>query len=89
MDIWNDYGKKKYAPADTESVPILSEKIRKQKKNLSYISLTLGLIIAGLISTNAIMNIIIFGYFIQTCMITRIAYKLTNNKYGYEIYENI
>ena len=80
---------KKYAPADTESVPILSEKIRKQKKNLSYISLTLGLIIAGLISTNAIINIIIFGYFVQTCMITRLAYKLTNNKYGYEVYENI
>ena len=64
-------------------------KIRKQKKNLSYISLTLGLIIAGLISTNAIINIIIFGYFVQTCMITRLAYKLTNNKYGYEVYENI
>ena len=24
----------------------------------------------------------------QTCMITKLAYRLTNNKYGYEVYEN-
>lgn len=77
---------KKYAPADTEEVPILSEKIRKQKRILSYIFLTIGLLIAIFIKNPAISNIIIFGYLIQTFIITKFAYKLTNNKYGYEVY---
>lgn len=77
---------KKYAPADTEDVPILSEKVRKQKRILSYIFLILGLAIAAFVSNNIIANIIIYGYFVQTCMITKLAYKLTKNKYGYEVY---
>ena len=77
---------KKYAPADTEDVPILSEKVRKQKRILSYIFLILGLAISAFVSDNVIANIIIFGYFVQTCMITKLAYKLTKNKYGYEVY---
>lgn len=79
---------KLYAPADTENVPILSKKVRKQKQVLSYIVFTIGLVIAMFISNSLISNIIIFGYFIQTCMITRLAYRLTNNKYGYEVYKN-
>ena len=79
---------KLYAPADTEDVPIISKKVRKQKMILSYLFFIIGLIISVVVPSNIISNIIIFGYFIQTCMITRIAYKLTNNKYGYEIYEN-
>lgn len=77
-----------YAPADTEEVPIISKKIRKQKQILSYIFFIIGLVISVIIKNNIISNIIIFGYFIQTCMITRLAYKITNNKYGYELYEN-
>jgi accessory gene regulator B len=80
---------KKYAPADTEEVPIISEKVRKQKRILSYISLIVGLVIATIINDNVISNIIIFGYFTQTCMITPIAYKLTKNKYSYEVYEYV
>ena len=80
---------KLYAPADTENVPIISKKIRKQKQILSYIFFIVGLVIAIILKQNIISNIILFGYFIQTCMITRLAYKLTNNKYGYEVYENI
>lgn len=79
---------KLYAPADTENVPILSKKIRKQKQILSYITFIIGLIIALVIKNNIISNIIIFGYLMQTCMITKLAYRLTNNKYGYEVYEN-
>lgn len=79
---------KLYAPADTEDVPIISKKVRKQKQVLSYISFIIGLVIAVVIKNNVISNIIIFGYFVQTCMITRFAYKITNNKYGYEVYEN-
>lgn len=76
-----------YAPADTENVPILSKKVRKQKQVLSYITFTVGLAIALIIRNNIISNIIIFGYLMQTCMITKLAYRLTNNKYGYEVYE--
>ena len=79
---------KLYAPADTENVPILSKKIRKQKQILSYVTFIIGLIIALFIKNNIISNIIIFGYLMQTCMITKLAYRLTNNKYGYEVYEN-
>lgn len=77
-----------YAPADTEDVPIISKKVRKQKMILSYIFFILGLIISAVVPSNIISNLIIFGYFVQTCMITRLAYKLTNNKYGYEVYGN-
>lgn len=79
---------KLYAPADTENVPILSKKIRKQKQILSYMFFIIGLIIALFIKNNIISNIIIFGYFMQTCMITKLTYRLTNNKYGYEVYQN-
>jgi accessory gene regulator B len=79
---------KLYAPADTENVPILTKKERKQKKILSYIILTIALIIASIIPNNIITNIILFGYLIQTLNITKIAYRLTNNKYGYEVYSN-
>ena len=77
---------KLYAPADTENIPILRKKERKQKQILSYITLTVALIIAAVIRNNVIANIVIFGYLIQTCTITRIAYKLTDNKYGHEVY---
>lgn len=79
---------KKYAPADTENVPILQEKTRKQKKILSYITYTLGLIIALIIKDNVVSNIIIFGYLTQIMMITPLAYKITKNKYGYDVYND-
>ena len=80
---------KLYAPADTENVPILSKKERKQKQLFSYIVLTLEIIIAIMINNSTIAGIIIFGDFIQTLTITRIAYKITKNKYGHEVYANI
>lgn len=75
-----------YAPADTENVPILTKRERKIKKILSYIFLSLNMIVALFIPNMIISNILILGSFIQTISITRIAYKLTNNKYGYEEY---
>ena len=80
---------KLYAPADTENVPILREKERKQKQIFSYIVLTVEFIIAVFISSTTISGIIIFGDFIQTLTITRLAYKITDNKYGHEVYANI
>ena len=78
---------KLYAPADTENVPILRKKERRQKQILSYVTLTVALAIAGFINNMVISNIIIVGYLIQTCTITRLAYKITNNHYGHEVYD--
>lgn len=77
---------KLYAPADTENVPILRKKDRRKKQILSYIILTITLIIGVLINNYITSNIIIIGTFLQSLSITRLVYKLTNNKYGYEIY---
>ena len=79
---------KLYAPADTENVPILRKKERKQKQILAYIVLTIEFIIALTVNIPSVTTIIFIGDFIQTLMITRIAYKLTNNKYGHEVYAN-
>ena len=75
-----------YAPADTENVPILRKKDRRKKQVLAYITLTITLIIGAIINNQVISNIIIIGMFSQSITITKIAYKLTKNKYGYETY---
>lgn len=80
---------KLYAPADTENVPILRKQERRQKQIFSYVILTIEFIIAILINNTTIAGIIIFGDLIQTLTITRFAYKITDNKYGHEIYANI
>lgn len=77
---------KLYAPADTENLPILRKKERKQKQILSYIIITSEILIAIFIKNTTISGIIILGDFIQTLTITRIAYRVTHNKYGHEIY---
>lgn len=77
---------KKYAPADTDNIPILETKERDRKRKLSYLYLTLSLIVAAIVPNSTISNIIILGMFLQTLSITKIAYKLTKNKYGYEVY---
>lgn len=75
-----------YAPADTESLPILTKKERRIKKVLSYIFLSINMLVAIFIPNKTISNLLIFGTIIQTISITRIAYILTKNKYGYEEY---
>lgn len=77
---------KLYAPADTENVPILTKKDRRRQQMISYITFSVGLLVAGTINNPVVSNIIIFGYFLQSLMITKLAYRLTNNKYGYEVY---
>ena len=76
-----------YAPADTENIPIISKKERKRKKVLSYITLVLTLIASVFIKDSIISNILIFGVIVQSFMISRLAYLLTNNKYGYKVYQ--
>ena len=77
---------KLYAPADTENVPILSKNDRKKKQIIAYIAYSIGLIAALLIQDNVISNIVLFGNLLQTLTITKLAYRLTKNKYGYEVY---
>ena len=76
-----------YAPADTENVPIISKKERKIKKILSYIILSITLIVAVFIKDSMLSNILIVGTIIQSLFISRIAYKIKNNKYGHEVYK--
>lgn len=79
---------KLYAPADTENVPILNLKVRKKKQIFSYITFTIGLLVAAIIKNSTIANILILANLFQTITITRFIYKATNNKYGFEVYDN-
>lgn len=77
-----------YAPADTENVPILREADRRRKRILSYITLTIGLIVAMVINIPSISTILIFGNLVQTLSITKPIYRLAKCKYGYEVYQD-
>lgn len=76
-----------YAPADTVNLPILTKKERKTKKILSYIFLTINLIVAAFIPNTIISNLLIFGTLVQTFSITKLAYIITKNESGYELYK--
>lgn len=76
-----------YAPADTINLPILRKKERRLKKILAYIFMTVTLVFALIIKNNTISNILIFNTLIETLCITKIAYKLTKNQYGYKTYK--
>lgn len=76
----------KYAPADTEDVPVISKKERKKRKIISLILAIIMIIVGCLIKNNLISNMLLVGVLIQTISITRFAYKITNNKYGHEEY---
>ncbi|MCI9281594.1 MAG: accessory gene regulator B family protein [Bacilli bacterium] len=76
----------KYAPADTENIPILSKKERKVKKIKSYISLVVLLAIIIFVPDKTISGMLLYGIFLQDLTLTPIAYKLTKNKYSYEVY---
>jgi len=76
----------KYAPADTENIPILSKKERKIKKIKSYISLVILLAIIILIPDRIVSYMLLYGIFLQNLTLTPIAYRLTKNKYSYEVY---
>ena len=79
---------KLYAPADTENVPILNKDDRRKKQIVAYITYTIGLFAALVIPNATLSNILILSNFIQTLTITKFVYRLTNSKYGYEVYGN-
>ena len=72
-----------YAPADTDTVPILRKKDRKNKKIVSIVIVTLVITISILVHDRVISNMCIFGVFLQTITITKFIYKLLNVKLGY------
>lgn len=76
----------KYAPADTENIPILSKQERKTKRIKSYISLGILLTIIIFIPDKIVSYMLLYGIFLQDLTLTPIAYKLTKNKYSYEVY---
>lgn len=78
-----------YAPADTENIPIISKKQRKKQQILSYITMTLTILAGILVQNSVITNILVYGVLLQSLSISRIAYKITNNKYGYEEYTKL
>ena len=77
-----------YAPADTVNLPILRKKERKLKKILSYIFMSLTLIASLLIHDSTISNILLFNVIIESISISKLAYKLTKNEYGYKVYNS-
>jgi accessory gene regulator B len=76
----------KYAPADTENMPILRKKEIKSKKIKSYIALVILLSIIIFNPYKQFSYMIIYAIFLQNLTVLPISYKLTNNKHGYEIY---
>ena len=76
-----------YAPADTINVPILRKEERKFKKILSYIFVTIELLIALILKDSTLANILIFNVLIESICISKLAYKITKNEYGYTNYE--
>ena len=76
----------KYAPADTENMPILSKKEIKSKKVKAYISLVVLLSIIIFNPYKQFSYMIIYAMFLQNLTVLPISYKITNNKHGYEVY---
>ena len=76
----------KYAPADTENIPILSKQERKTKRIKAYISLGILLTIIVFVPDKIVSYMLLYGMFLQDLTLTPIAYKLTKNKYSYEVY---
>ena len=73
-----------YAPADTEMKPIVSKKLRRNLKIVSYVSMLAMMIIGRFLITDiTIRNIFIFGTFIQSITMLPISYRLIGTKYGF------
>ena len=76
----------KYAPADTENIPILTKKERKSKKIKAYISLVFLIAIILFYPNKMFSYMLVYGMFLQNITVLPISYKITNCKHGYEVY---
>ena len=77
---------KKYAPADTENIPILSKKERKSKRIKAYIYVVALLMLSLFIKDNVFSYMLIYGIILQNLTITPFAYTLTKCKHGFDVY---
>ena len=65
---------------------LIQKMFQSLEQILSYIALSVGLIVAAFVPRSELANILILGNLVQTLFITKLVYKITNNKYGYEVY---
>lgn len=73
----------KYAPADTDKVPIINMEKRKKKKLMSYLAVFIIYIFALFISSSQIIsNVCILSTLIQSLGMTPVAYKISKCEYG-------
>lgn len=74
-----------YAPADTENRPIMKESQRKRQKIVScFIVLIIYILSTFIITDRTITNLFMYMIFIESFMITPLAYKIFDNKTGEE-----
>lgn len=75
-----------YAPADTEDVPVIANRERKKRKVISYVVVSVMLVCGCVVQNAVISNMLIVGVLLQSCSISRLAYRVTGNRFGYEVY---
>lgn len=75
-----------YAPADTEDVPVIAKRERKKRKVISYVVVSVMLVCGCMFQNAVISNMLIVGVLLQSCSISRLAYRVTGNRFGYEVY---
>lgn len=75
-----------YAPADVPEIPKVNEKLRRNLKIKSIISLVILYIMALVSKDMYFANLIIYSIFFTNVMTTRTMYKIFKNEYGYETY---
>lgn len=75
-----------YAPADTEDVPVIAKRERKKRKVISYVVVSVMLVCGCVVQNAVISNMLIVGVLLQSCSISRLAYRVTRNRFGYEVY---
>ncbi|MGI6669510.1 MAG: accessory gene regulator ArgB-like protein [Acetivibrionales bacterium] len=73
----------KYAPADLPQKPVKSKRQRKQLRAGGYM-LMAALFTAAYFLDRTWSNLILFTCFIQSALMTPLAYRITKNKYGKE-----
>jgi len=72
------------APADTEMKPIVSKKLRRNLRIISYICMTITILIGRFVITDiTIRNIFIFGTLFQSITMLPFMYKIVKTKYGF------
>ncbi|KEI10423.1 accessory gene regulator AgrB [Clostridium sp. K25] len=78
----------KYAPADTEEKPYISDKVRRELKIKSIITIIMYFIISIKTDNVFISNMLIHVLWIEGVLLTPIIYKIFNRRYNnYEYYE--